>query len=76
MFRVMTFNANGIRSAAKKGFFTWFETQDVEKTFNIDVASIINLHDLLAFMDSDTDMAKSVASHKAAVAAYRERYGA
>lgn len=50
--------------------------QDVEKTFNIDVASIINLHDLLAFMDSDTDMAKSVASHKAAVAAYRERYGA
>lgn len=50
--------------------------QDVEKTFNIDVASIINLHDLLAFMDSDTDMAKSVASHKAAVATYRERYGA
>lgn len=30
MFRVMTFNANGIRSAAKKGFFTWFETQDVD----------------------------------------------
>lgn len=50
--------------------------QDVEKTFNINVASIINLHDLLAFMDGETDMAKSVASHKATVAAYRERYGA
>ena len=25
MFRIMTFNANGIRSAAKKGFFDWFD---------------------------------------------------
>ena len=30
MLRVMTFNANGIRSAGKKGFWTWFEKQDAE----------------------------------------------
>lgn len=30
MVRVMTFNANGIRSAFKKGFFTWFDTQNVD----------------------------------------------
>jgi exodeoxyribonuclease-3 len=27
MFRVITFNANGIRSAARKGFFAWMESQ-------------------------------------------------
>lgn len=30
MLRVMTFNANGIRSAATKGFFEWFHTMDVD----------------------------------------------
>ncbi len=28
--RVMSFNANGIRSATKKGFWDWFHTQDVD----------------------------------------------
>lgn len=28
--RIMTFNANGIRSAARKGFFPWFLEQDVD----------------------------------------------
>ncbi|WP_367607509.1 exodeoxyribonuclease III [Legionella sp. W05-934-2] len=28
--RVMTFNANGIRSAAKKGFYDWFSQQDID----------------------------------------------
>ncbi len=28
--RVMSFNANGIRSAARKGFYEWFKTQDVD----------------------------------------------
>jgi len=28
--RVMTFNCNGIRAAARKGFFKWLETQDVD----------------------------------------------
>ena len=30
MLRVMTFNANGIRSAGKKGFWNWFEKQDAD----------------------------------------------
>ncbi len=30
MFRVMTVNLNGIRSAAKKGFFTWLREQDAD----------------------------------------------
>ena len=50
--------------------------QDVEKTFGMNVVSIINLHDLLAFMDSDSEAARAVACHKEAVAAYRNRYGA
>lgn len=28
--RVMTFNANGIRSAVKKGFFSWFSKQNID----------------------------------------------
>lgn len=28
--RIMTFNCNGIRAAARKGFFKWLETQDVD----------------------------------------------
>lgn len=45
--------------------------QDVEKTLGMNVASIICLNDLLAFMNGDTDMAKAVSCHKEAVAAYR-----
>lgn len=30
MFRIMTFNANGIRSAARKGFFDWFGGMNVD----------------------------------------------
>ena len=48
--------------------------QDVEKTLGMNVASIICLNDLLAFMNGD--MAKAVSCHKEAVAAYRARYGA
>ena len=28
--RIITFNANGIRSAAEKGFFRWLEHQDAD----------------------------------------------
>ena len=27
MFRIVTFNANGVRSALTKGFFNWFQAQ-------------------------------------------------
>ena len=30
MTKVMTFNTNGIRAAARKGFWEWFKTQDVD----------------------------------------------
>lgn len=30
MLRILTFNANGIRSAAKKGFFDWFGRQNAD----------------------------------------------
>lgn len=30
MLRLMTFNANGIRSADKKGFWTWFDAQSTD----------------------------------------------
>ena len=50
--------------------------QDVEKTFGLHVASIINLHDLLAFLDGPSEKAKAVAGYRNAVAQYRQRYGA
>lgn len=50
--------------------------QDVEKTFGINVVSIISLKDLLAFMDGTSEKARAVKSFQPAVAAYRERYGA
>src|SRR3546814_15535910 len=28
--RIISFNANGVRSAARKGFFDWFGTQDAD----------------------------------------------
>lgn len=50
--------------------------QDVEKTYNIDVISIINLHDLLTFMNGDSEQAQQVQQYRDAVQAYREKYGA
>lgn len=50
--------------------------QDVEKTFGFNVVSIINLNDLLAFMDGTSDAAKTASKYKDSVAAYRNKYGA
>lgn len=49
--------------------------RDVEQSFGFQVASIINLNDLLSFMDSGSAAAENVRSHYPAVKAYRERYG-
>ena len=50
--------------------------QDVVNTLHMPVISIINLHDLLAFMDEDTPMAQQARAYKNDVQAYRDRYGA
>ena len=50
--------------------------QDVINTFHMPVISIINLKDLLAFMDEDTPMAQQARAYRDAVQAYRDRYGA
>ena len=50
--------------------------QDVETTFGINVVSILNLKDLLAFMDGTTEKAVAASAYRDAVAAYRARYGA
>ncbi|MDM8112282.1 orotate phosphoribosyltransferase [Parasutterella secunda] len=50
--------------------------QDVINTFHMPVISIINLKDLLAFMDEDTPMAQQARAYKKAVQDYRDRYGA
>ena len=49
--------------------------EDVKKTFNMPVISIINLEDLLAFMNEDTPRAQQARPYKEAVEAYRHRYG-
>ena len=50
--------------------------QDVINTIHMPVISIINLKDLLAFMDEDTPMAQQARAYRDAVQAYRDRYGA
>ena len=50
--------------------------QDVINTFHMPVISIINLKDLLAFMDEDTPMAQQARAYKKAVQDYRDLYGA
>ncbi len=50
--------------------------QEVEKLYQMPVISIINLIDLLAFMDEETPMAQQAKPYKEAVVAYRARYGA
>lgn len=50
--------------------------QEVEKLYQMPVISIINLIDLLAFMDEETSMAQQAKPYREAVVAYRARYGA
>ncbi len=50
--------------------------QEVERLYQMPVISIINLIDLLAFMDEETPMAQQAKPYKEAVVAYRARYGA
>lgn len=50
--------------------------QEVEKLYQMPVISIINLKDLLAFMEEDTPMAQQAKPFREAVLAYRKQYGA
>lgn len=50
--------------------------QNVEETFGFKVVSIINLNDLLSFMQGTSEQAQRIAQYQGAVAAYRARYGA
>ena len=50
--------------------------QEVERLYQMPVISIINLIDLLAFMDEETPIAQQAKPYKEAVVAYRARYGA
>ncbi len=50
--------------------------QDVQTTYNMPVVSIINLKDLLAFMEGDSPAALEAKAYKDAVVAYRNKYGA
>ncbi len=50
--------------------------QDVEQIYGMPVVAIANLADLMAFLDSGSEHAAAAQPYKAAVAAYRDRYGA
>ena len=38
--RIISFNANGLRSAASKGFFDWFAAQDADVVIFITSSSM------------------------------------
>ncbi len=50
--------------------------QEVEKLYNIPVVAIASLMDLLAFINAEGDAPLSLQPYRAALAAYRSRYGA
>ena len=50
--------------------------QEVEKLYGMPVFAIANLNDLLAFIDSGSELAAQAAPHRQAMFAYRRRYGA
>ena len=50
--------------------------QNVQETFGFNVVSIINLADLLSFMQGTSALAQSISRYQSAVAQYRARYGA
>jgi orotate phosphoribosyltransferase len=49
--------------------------QDVEASYGMPVVAIAGLDDLLAFVDGDSAAAVQARPYRAAIAAYRERYG-
>jgi orotate phosphoribosyltransferase len=50
--------------------------QEVEKLYGMPVIAIANLNDLLAFIDSGSELAAQAAPYREAMLAYRRRYGA
>jgi len=50
--------------------------QEVTHRFGMPVLAIADLDDLFAFMDSGSEAARQAAPYRAAMRAYRERYGA
>ena len=50
--------------------------QEVEKLYGMPVFAIANLNDLLAFIESGSELAAQAAPHRQAMFAYRRRYGA
>jgi len=40
MIKVISFNANGIRPAARKGFFEWFEKTNADFLVSVKIISI------------------------------------
>jgi orotate phosphoribosyltransferase len=46
--------------------------QQVEQDWGLTVVSVVSLHDIIAWVESNPEMAK----HRAALKQYRERYGA
>ena len=50
--------------------------QEVEKLYGMPVFAIANLNDLLAFIESGSELAAQAAPHREAMFAYRRRYGA
>lgn len=49
--------------------------QDIQETFGFNVVSIINLADLLSFMDGDSEKAKECQGYRNAIIEYRTKYG-
>ncbi len=50
--------------------------QEVEKLYDVPVVAIASLADLLAFINTEGDAALALQPYRAALAAYRSRYGA
>ncbi|MBY4896676.1 orotate phosphoribosyltransferase [Cupriavidus sp. AU9028] len=61
------------KSGTAEQIGTHSAVQDVQREFGVPVIAIASLADLLAYLDAGQD--SSLAAHRDAVAAYRQRYG-
>ncbi len=64
------------RAGTEEAMSAHSAVQEVEKFYGMPVFAIANLNDLLAFIDSGSELAVQAAPYREAMFAYRRRYGA
>ena len=72
--RIITFNANGIRSAGDKGFWDWFDSQDADILCIQELkAQLADLSEAVTYAASQGHLQRRILSLRAKARIFRER---